>query len=84
MSEQNQQKKRDYSCYDKMSTEELEEILHLDFLASEDGDSDLDAILYISDLLAQRTQLSDTEAAWEQFQREYRPYADGQSLYAFE
>lgn len=84
MSEQNQQKKRDYSCYDKMSTEELEEILHLDFLASEDGDSDFDAILYISDLLTQRTQLSDTEAAWEQFQREYRPYADGQSLYAFE
>ena len=84
VSEQNQPKKQDYSCYDKMSTEELEEILHLDFLASEDGESDLDAILYISDLLAQRTQLSNTEAAWEQFQTEYRPYADGQSLYEFD
>ena len=45
-------KKRDYSRYDQMSTSELEQLLRLDFQAAEGGDSDLDAILYISDLLA--------------------------------
>ena len=47
-------KKRDYSRYDQMSTAELEQLLRLDFQASENGDSDLDAILYLSDLLARR------------------------------
>lgn len=44
-------KKQDYSRYDQMSTAELEQLLRLDFQASEDGEDDLDAILYISDLL---------------------------------
>ena len=74
-------KKRDYSRYDQMSTAELEQLLRLDFQASEDGDSDLDAILYISDLLAKRNGPVDSDAAWEQFQTKYRPYADGRSLY---
>lgn len=77
-------KQRDYSRYDQMSTAELEQLLRLDFQASKDGDSDLDAILYISDLLAKRNGPSDSDAAWAQFQTKYRPYADGRSLYDFE
>ena len=76
-------KKRDYSRYDQMSTAELEQLLRLDFQASENGDSDLDAILYLSDLLARRNGPSDPDAAWAQFQTKYRPYADGRSLYDF-
>ena len=75
--------RRDYSRYDQMSTAELEQLLCLDFQASEDGSSDLDAILYISDLLARRNGQSDPDAAWTQFQMKYRPYADGRSLYDF-
>ena len=74
-------KKRDYSRYDQMSTSELEQLLRLDFQAAEGGDSDLDAILYISDLLAKRNSPADTDAAWEQFETKYRPYAHGRSLY---
>lgn len=76
-------KRQDYSRYDQMSTAELEQLLRLDFQASEDGASDLDAILYLSDLLAKRKGLSDSDAAWEQFQTKYRPCADGRSLYDF-
>lgn len=74
-------KKRDYSRYDQMSTSELEQLLRLDFQAAERGDSDLDAILYISDLLAKRNSPADTDSAWEQFETKYRPYAHGRSLY---
>lgn len=74
-------KRGDYSRYDQMSTAELEQLLRLDFQASEGGDSDLDTILYISDLLAKRSGPADTGAAWEQFQTKYRPCAHGRSLY---
>lgn len=77
-------KKQDYSRYDQMSTAELEQLLRLDFQASEDGEDDLDAILYISDLLAKRNGLFYSDTAWKQFQTQYRPYADGRSLYDFE
>lgn len=75
--------KKNYSRYDRMSTAELEQLLRLDFQASRDGASDLDTILYISDLLARRSGAADPDAAWQQFQTQYRPYADGRSLYEF-
>ena len=81
MSASEESVRRDYSRYDQMSTAELEQLLRLDFQASEDGSSDLDAILYISDLLARRNGPSDSHAAWAQFQAAYRPYACGRSLY---
>ena len=83
MSESRGNKKQDLSRYDRMSTAELEQLLHLNFQASEDGVSDLDAILYISDLLSERNGPCDSDAAWQQFQTQYRPYADGRSLYDF-
>ena len=79
-----EKKKREYSRYDQMSTAELEQLLRLDFYGSEGGAADLDTILYLSDLLARRNGPSDPEAAWEQFQTKYRPYAHGRSLYDFE
>ena len=83
MSESKGNKKQDFSRYDQMSTAELEQMLRLDFQSSEEGVSDLDAILYISDLLAQRNGPFDSDAAWQQFQTQYRPHADGRSLYDF-
>ena len=83
MSAQKGTERRDYSHYDQMSTAELERLLRLDFQLSEETPSDLDAILYISDLLAKRNGPSDADAAWAQFQSKYRPYADGSSLYDF-
>lgn len=77
-------RQRDYSRYDQMPTAELEQLLCLDFQASEEGNpSDLDALLYVSSLLAQRKGPFDPDAAWRRFQTEYLPYADGRSLYAF-
>lgn len=83
VSEHETKQRRDYSCYDSMSTAELEQLLCLDFQASEEATSDLDAILYISDLLAKRAEPADVDAAWEQLQTQYLPYADGRSLYDF-
>jgi len=70
-----------------MSTEALEQILRLDFQASENSESDINAILYISGVIAKRKELSagsDVDAAWEQFKTKYFPYADGRSLYDFD
>lgn len=85
MSELEKKNRYDYSKYDEMSTETLEEILRMDFQMSEDAESDIDAILYISEVIAQREKdLPDVEAAWKQFNTKYRPYVtDGRSLYDF-
>lgn len=87
MSERRDQKRCDYSKYDAMSTEALEQILRLDFQASEDEQSDVDAILYIAEVIAARKGQptdADTDDAWQRFQTKYRPYADGHSLYDFD
>ena len=87
MSELNGKNRHDYSKYDEMSTEALEQILRLDFQASGDSESDIDAILYISEVIAKRKELSaegDVDAAWERFKTKYLPYADGRSLYDFD
>lgn len=89
MSELNKKDRHDYSKYDEMSTEALEEILRLDFQMSEDTESDIDAIMYISEVIAKRDKQSgapavNVEAAWEQFRTKYLPYADGRSLYDFD
>lgn len=87
MSELNDRNRHDYSKYDEMSTEALEQILRLDFQASEDSESDIDAILYISEVIAKRKKSSaedDVDVAWKQFKTDYLPYADGRSLYDFD
>lgn len=85
MSELEKKNRYDYSKYDEMSTEALKEILRLDFQMSEETESDIDAILYISEVIAKREKDSpDVEAAWERFNTKYRPFVmDGRSLYDF-
>lgn len=86
MSELNNQNRHDYSKYDEMSTEALEQILRLDFGSLDETESDIDAILYISEVIEKRKRQSneiDVDTAWEKFKTKYHPYTDGRSLYDF-
>ena len=79
---------RDFSHLDKLSTEELQEILRQDSLLDDDS-SDIDTILYITNLLASRASSSDdskdVEAAWKSFKENYYPYiSDPEPLYSFD
>lgn len=93
MSGLNSGNRKDYSKYDKMSTESLEELLRLDAELPDGEGSDIDEILYISEVIAKRDReqptgrysKADVDAAWETFQTKYLPYAtDGRSLYDFD
>lgn len=84
---------KDYSKYDRMSTESLEELLRLDAELPNGEGSDIDKILYISEVIAKREKEHptgrysemDVDAAWETFQTEYRPFVtEGRSLYDFD
>lgn len=88
MSERNMIPQQDYSKFDTMFTDKLEEILRLDALLPEGETPDPDAILYIMEVLAQRERENksgntpDVEAAWHSFNMHYRPYTeDAASLY---
>ena len=79
---------RDFSHLDKLSTEELQEIIRQDSFLDDDS-SDIDTILYITDLLAKRSDSSnnskDVEAAWKSFKENYYPYiSDPEPLYSFD
>ena len=79
---------RDFSHLDKLSTEELQEILRQDSFLDDDS-SDIDTILYITDLLVKRSDSSnnskDVEAAWKSFKENYYPYiSDPEPLYSFD
>lgn len=93
MSALNSENRKDYSKYDEMSTESLEELLRLDAELPDGEGSDIDEILYISEVIARRGREhptgryaeADVDAAWETFQSEYLPYVtDGRSLYDFD
>lgn len=80
---------RDFSHLDKLSTEELQEILRQDSLLDDDS-SDIDTILYITDLLVKRSDSSNNSkdveaAAWKSFKENYYPYiSDPEPLYSFD
>jgi len=93
MSALNNVNREDYSKFDRMSTEALAELLRLDAQASEEESLDVETILHISEVIAQREKenpsglypIPDTDTAWETFQTQYRPYlTDGRSLYDFD
>lgn len=84
---------KDYSKYDGMSTESLEELLRLDAELPDGEGPDIDEILYISEVIAKREKEHptgrypeiDVDSAWENFQTKYLPYmTDGRSLYDFD
>lgn len=72
MSENGKKQGRDFSLYDRMSSEELEAVLRTDFDAT-DAESDLERTEYILNELLRRDQetapesLPDVEESWERF-----------------
>lgn len=80
--------KRDFSYLDKLSTEELEALICQDFQLEQETESDLDMILYITEVLDNRrgdkNKADDVDTAWKSFNENYRPYpGDGTSLFEF-
>ena len=69
---------RDFSQYEAMSTEELEEILRLDAEAPEGAQSDTELLLFILEVLASRRNTKNitgntAQKAWKSFQQNYMP-----------
>ena len=69
---------RDFSKYEAMETEELEEILRLDAEAPEGVESDTELLLYILGVLASRRNMKNitgntAQKAWESFEENYMP-----------
>ena len=87
MKKASQRPQRDFSIFDQMDTEALRQILAQDSYLPENEESDMDAILYIMEVIEKRqAQLpaegcDDVETAWAKFNTYYRPDADGTSLY---
>ena len=75
MPQNNDRKERDLSQYDAMSTEELSEILRLDSETPEGNGLDIDTLLYITGVLAERQKSTNTgktaQEAWKSFQQNY-------------
>jgi len=90
MPETSGNKRRDYSKFDNMSTEMLEDILRADSHLPDGDNSDTDAILYIMEVIAKREKehstgkFTDVRDAWASFSENYMPYIeDSKSLYDF-
>ena len=68
---------RDFSQYNHMSTEELEAILQADFELPEGEESDMEKILYITEVIARRRagqptgRYANADEAWESFVDNY-------------
>lgn len=79
MSENQDRGIRDFSQYDTMATEELEEILRFDTDAPEGEDTDVDVMLYVLEVLADRrrnnVEVTGKTAleAFESFKQDYLP-----------
>lgn len=77
-------KHRNYSRFDEMSTETLQEILRQDSYCE---NSDTDVILYILEVIQKRESQNpqynpiNVDEAWKSFQENYKPYSSVQSLY---
>lgn len=78
MSESNEHFHRDFSMFDEMSTEELNEILWQDSQLPDVEESDTDAILYIMEVIEKRSKelpasdFEDVDRAWDSFNQNYR------------
>lgn len=78
MPEKNNRRKQDFQKYDAMSSEELSNILRLDSEAPEGNALDIDTLLYITGVLAEREKNSKitgktAQEAWNSFQQNYLP-----------
>ncbi|MBQ8833666.1 MAG: DUF4367 domain-containing protein [Oscillospiraceae bacterium] len=75
---------RDFSRYDSMTSEELEEILRADIDAPEGTESDTEMLFYVMEVLADRRRNSANpgktpEEAWKSFVQNYLPSVEGES-----
>ena len=75
-----------HAYLNRLSTEQLEELLRADMEASKPGNDE--AVFHILEVIAQREnqqptgRIPDVEEAWKEFQREYDlPEGEGMSLY---
>ena len=71
----------DFTIYNSMATQELEEILRLDAEMPEGQESDIDKILYIMEVLAERKRNNSHTGktaleAYESFKQNYMPETD--------
>ena len=78
MSENMNRGSRDFSRFDTMETEELEEILRLDVEAPEEEETDTELLLYIMEVLAERRKNANITGnnahdAWKSFEENYMP-----------
>lgn len=69
---------RDFSKYETMETEELEEILRLDAEAPEGVETDTELVLFILEVLARRKNTKNitgntAQKSWESFKQNYMP-----------
>ena len=73
---------RDFSKYDSMRTEELEQILRQDAISPDGAESDTELLLYVMEVLAKRRNTTHTgnnaQKAWESFQQNYMPEAQAE------
>ena len=81
MSENQNRGNIDFAKYDSMATQELEEILRLDAEMPEGQESDIDKILYIMEVLAERNRNNSHAGktaleAYESFKQNYMPETD--------
>lgn len=88
MPDSNNRRKRDFSRFDKLSTDELRSIIRQDSMLDENEESDIDAILYIMEVLARREKEENNDdiidAAWQSFKADYYPYSsDPEPLFSF-
>ena len=78
MSENMNRGSRDFSKFDTMETEELEEILRLDVDAPEEEETDTELLLYVMEVLAERRKNANITGnnahdAWKSFEENYMP-----------
>lgn len=75
---------RDFSRFDAMTDEELEQVLRLDEQNTEGSESDLEETLYVMEVLAERNKYclsagKTVEEAFESFQKNYMPHEDSEN-----
>ena len=84
MSDDLKRSKPDFSMYDSMSIEELEEILRADAQGPERADSDVDEILYIMEVLVKKRNENGIAGktaleAYQEFQQHFLPVVEEDS-----
>lgn len=78
MPKKNDRNVQDFSKYDSMTSEELAQLLRLDSEAPEGNGLDIDTLLYITGVLAEREKINNNtgktaQEAWISFQQHYMP-----------